>query len=533
MGTLAGTMAYAWSKRKEQSRQDAPDWARGYMSDIAARASEESQRGYTPYTGQRQQGFNQDQQNAFGIYRNQAQGSPEMQAGSNALLGWLGQQSPSNPFFGSYTPQLRADNMAVAQMNSPMTTERVNNPYLMVNSPNASNSYIGDTSKGVSGAPSVLDYALKGASNNPFIGMTTQGISSVPTVAAGTNAVLGMNNPYLSGAINSASEDITRNYNLTTAPQMDSLARASGSFGNTGVDQMRLESQRNLAKELGGVANNMRMQDYALQANLGEQDVNRRMQADQLNTGNAMDAQRFNSQAQANDIARNLSGYSAQNAANFGNVLDAAKFDAANSLNSQQFNASLGNNDLTRNASLLQELSKFNVGNQVNDVRQMQNLTNNNLQFNATNANDASRFNSSSANDLAKFNAANSNDFAKFNANNYANDLARNGTLYDNWSGNRNGLLGQALNYDTQRNTNAGGLLDIGNRQQNYGQTGMDQKYQDWMDQQNWNQNNLNWGANLLSQLTRGYGEGAANGSKFGWDYRMSGGLGPNSAKGG
>lgn len=499
MGKLAGAMGFSGSKEKEQSRQDAPDWARGYMSDVADRASEELQRGYTPYTGQRQQGFNQDQQGAFDLYRQQSQGSPEFNAGSNALQSTLGQQGPANPFYGRYTPQLRVDNLAT-----------VNNPYLLANSPNASNSYIGATSKGVTGAPSVLDYAMKGQANNPYIGMTTKGITDVPIVSTGSNGLLGMNNPYLTSAIDNAAGDISRNYNLTTAPQLDSMARASGSFGNTGVDQMRLESQRNLAKEIGNAATGMRMQDYNLQANLGEQDLNRKLQVGQINAGNTMDAQRFNAGLQSQDIGRNLAGYAAQNSQNFGNVLDAAKFDAANALNSQQFNASLGNNDITRNSNLLQDLAKFNVGNQVGDVRQLQNLTNNNMQFNA----------------------ANSNDFAKFNAGNYANDLSRNANLYENWNGSRNGLLGQALNYDSQRNANAGGLLDIGNRQQNYGQTGLDQQYQDWIDQQNWNKNNLNWGANLLAQLTRGYGEGNGSRSSFGWDARMGGEMGPNSGGG-
>ena len=85
MGKLAGAMGFSGSKEKEQSRQGAPDWARGYMSDVADKASEELQRGYTPYTGQRQQGFNQDQQGAFDLYRQQSQGSPEFNAGSNAL----------------------------------------------------------------------------------------------------------------------------------------------------------------------------------------------------------------------------------------------------------------------------------------------------------------------------------------------------------------------------------------------------------------------------------------------------------------
>jgi hypothetical protein len=113
-GTIATTLT--GSKGKEQSRNDAPDWARGYEMDAATRANTEAQRGYENYGGQRQAGANNDQQNAYQLYRNQVAGSPEMATGSNRLIGMLSQGGPANPYYGrpaylANSQQLGADNL--------------------------------------------------------------------------------------------------------------------------------------------------------------------------------------------------------------------------------------------------------------------------------------------------------------------------------------------------------------------------------------------------------------------------------------
>jgi hypothetical protein len=92
------------------------------------------------------------------------------------------------------------------------------------------------------------------------------------------NPLLGMNNPYLNDAISRAQDDTLRKYQLAVQPQFAAAHRASGSFGNSGIQQMELESQRQLANELGGISNNMRMQDYGLQVQLGESDLARNSQ---------------------------------------------------------------------------------------------------------------------------------------------------------------------------------------------------------------------------------------------------------------
>jgi len=101
---------------------------------------------------------------------------------------------------------------------------------------------------------------------NPYMGQRTR---------IAQNPMAGMDNPYLQDAINRAQGETVRNYNLTTKPQWDTAMQQSGSFGNSGVDEMARNSQRDLMGQLGGIATNMRMQDYGMQQQLAEQQANR------------------------------------------------------------------------------------------------------------------------------------------------------------------------------------------------------------------------------------------------------------------
>jgi hypothetical protein len=70
-------------------------------------------------------------------------------------------------------------------------------------------------------------------------------------------------NPYLSGMIDSASQDVTRNYNQSVIPQLTALDARSGSFGNSGVGSATTAAQGQLAQQLGNIATNIRGNDYA------------------------------------------------------------------------------------------------------------------------------------------------------------------------------------------------------------------------------------------------------------------------------
>lgn len=116
---------------------------------------------------------------------------------------------------------------------------------------------------------------------NPYGGQTTQ----VPT-----NPYYGQDNPYLQGVIDRSAGDVTA--------RIQSQFNKPGGYGGSA-------NQEILARELGALNNQIRYQDYGLQANLGEQDVNRR-----LNTSLA-DLTR-NAGLWQNDMARNMANYQAE-----------------------------------------------------------------------------------------------------------------------------------------------------------------------------------------------------------------------------
>src|SRR5512139_725824 len=93
------------------------------------------------------------------------------------------------------------------------------------------------------------------------------------------NALLGLENPYLNQQIANAQGDVTDAYMQTTVPQLGYGYRQSGSYGNTGQEQLAMQAENQLQKNLGAISNDMRMQDYGLQANLQESDINRRAAA--------------------------------------------------------------------------------------------------------------------------------------------------------------------------------------------------------------------------------------------------------------
>lgn len=107
---------------------------------------------------------------------------------------------------------------------------------------------------------------------NSYLGKETQ---------VGTNALLGMDNPYLNKAIQSSMGDITTQFNNSVANNTDAMMARSGAFGGSAWQQAQTENANQLAQNLGRTSNDMRMTDYALQAQLQEADVARRMNASQ------------------------------------------------------------------------------------------------------------------------------------------------------------------------------------------------------------------------------------------------------------
>lgn len=81
----------------------------------------------------------------------------------------------------------------------------------------------------------------------------------------GSNPFLGQSNPYMEKLIQDSSQDVVNNYNLSTQPAFNRAMVNSGSFGNEGVQQMNMQAQDQLQKNLGSLSNAQRSADYQQQ----------------------------------------------------------------------------------------------------------------------------------------------------------------------------------------------------------------------------------------------------------------------------
>lgn len=364
LAALAGGVAGALGGGPSESTtsRNVPEWAQPYAQDITKRGQDIANTPFQPYTGQRFAGPNDATKNSWEMASQFANAGPS--AAQQISMGTFNRlQSGAVPDFGKAT--------------------QIDNQYIGQTTPGAGNQYIGQN------ANSNVSGVLGGA--NPYTNQTTGSIGPLGQMSlaqtqtdVGRNALLGQNNPYLNDAIGFATGDITRNFNNTINPNLDRMARASGSFGNTGVEQAREEANRTLAQQIGRTTNDMRMADYNLQAQLGEGDLGRRTNAaltdaqrnlgasqaqQQFNIGNDLSRQQANLGYRAADLGRSSTGFDAAQ----GRMLDAAKFDATNAQNNWQtnlaatsdlskYNAGLAQTDLARNAGLQSTQQQFNAG---------------------------------------------------------------------------------------------------------------------------------------------------------------------------
>jgi hypothetical protein len=76
-------------------------------------------------------------------------------------------------------------------------------------------------------------------------------------------------NPYLEQNIQNTMGDMTKAYNQQVAPTMAATAYKSGSFGNSGQQEMENQSRNMLQQNLGRTSADMRMADYSNQLGSG------------------------------------------------------------------------------------------------------------------------------------------------------------------------------------------------------------------------------------------------------------------------
>jgi hypothetical protein len=116
------------------------------------------------------------------------------------------------------------------------------------------------------------------------------------------NLGFGASNPYLDKSISDSLGDTTRAYNMTTAPAYTSAMVRSGSFGNSGVDQMQAESQRQLQTSLGRQANDMRSNNYQFDQSMDRNVYNDQFNQNQQNFQNGMNVIGMQNQSNQQDL---------------------------------------------------------------------------------------------------------------------------------------------------------------------------------------------------------------------------------------
>ncbi|MBK6790883.1 MAG: hypothetical protein IPG77_25520 [Betaproteobacteria bacterium] len=342
----------------------------------------------------------------------------------------------------------------------------------------------GRQSQGIQGAPAVMQYAQQAQYNNPYLGQQSERSQAAGQNAyAGPKQVPGRHDRHAAG-------DMTGQLQPAVVPELDQMAQQSGSFGNSGVQQVQNEAYRDLGENIGNVSNQMRFQDYTTQQGLAESSLNRGQANNQFNAGMS-----------ANDLSRNMAGGFQQNAQNNNYLMQGAMFDAGNNLQGQMFNSTLGNNDLTRNANLAQAQGQFNTG-----------ALNTNSMFNAGNMNQNSMFNSGQGNAMNMFNAGAGNNMLE----NYRNRQQNQGQ-FDASLGNNRYQFDQSLGSNNRQfDANLGNNRyqfdqSLGSQNRQFDATLGQNQYQfdQNLDRGIWN-DNMGW-ANQGFQNTRGLMNDAYN----------------------
>lgn len=298
-----------------------PEFLRNYYAALAERGSQLGNTAFTPYTQNRIAPWTNQQNMAAGMIQNRAlQGSGAMNQAAN----WF-----SNLLNGGFN---------VGNVNTAVGPQSI-----------APSGQIGNIAN-----PGTIGKV------NPTLGPNS--INSGGTSYAGWNPYAGMDNPYLNNAIKQAMGDVESRINSTFN---------GNAFGGTA-------HQQTLARELGNVSNNMRMQDYSTQQGLAENAVNRDLSNQQYNINNANSLNQFNAglgfqnanianqmgQVNAGIEGQNVNNQQAANQFNAG--LQGQNIANTNAIN--QYNAGLGWNA----ANAYNQMGQFNAGIQQGNVGRMQ-----------------------------------------------------------------------------------------------------------------------------------------------------------------
>lgn len=312
---------------------------------------------WAPYSGQRVADLTPDQQSAFDMVRQTAQNSQRAIAPAQNMV--------NSTLNGDYL-----NNLGTA------------NPYIGAG-PSTSNGYIG-------GEPDVTNTFIGKFANytNPWEGAQPDTVNAYEGLSTDKvyNNMLGLDNPYLTGAINNAANDTIRNYQKAVAPGTDAAFARAGAFGGSAWGEQTAENQRNLADVLSKQATNARMNDYQTQQALQNQNA-------LAYTGvNQADLAR-NAGLAGNEISNNLDAWRTNAGLNQGATQinqntwqsNLGAKQAENALRSQNWQANLGatqnqnelaNSQWATNAGLYNSNYNNERDRQMNAVPQSMNLAN-------------------------------------------------------------------------------------------------------------------------------------------------------------
>lgn len=344
-----------WNNYLRAQQMGLMGWNNKLLKD--ARQVYKNPEAWQPYSGDRVAPLNYAQQGAFDIVRETARNSQKAIAPArNVINGTLN---------GDYL-----NNLGTA------------NPYLGAG-PSTSNGYIGgepDVTNTFIGKFADYRNPWEGAqpdTTNSYEGMTTDKVF---------NPMLGMDNPYLTNAINNSANDTIRNYQKAVAPGTDAAFARAGAFGGSAWGEQTAENQRNLSDVLSKQATAARMNDYQTQQDL----MNRNAQ---FETGiNQSDLAR-NAALAGNQISNDLNAWQANAGLNQGATQinqntwqsNLGAKQAENALRSQNWQANLGatqnqnelaNSQWATNAGLYNTNYNNERDRQMNAVPQSMNLAN-------------------------------------------------------------------------------------------------------------------------------------------------------------
>ena len=124
-----------------------------------------------------------------------------------------------------------------------------------------------------------------------------------------TNPYAGLN-PYLDQTIAKAQGSVVDRFNNMTKPQTEAAMNQSGSFGNSGYNQLMQNQQKAAGEQMSDIANQMYMQDYGNQQRMADSAIGRNLQNQQFmsNQGDTFAGRDLQAQQANANMGQNFAG---------------------------------------------------------------------------------------------------------------------------------------------------------------------------------------------------------------------------------